>query len=70
MSIAVLAGHGVALSPLTLVKPELEKGMLVRLFNTPVNVHRNYYILSPNYIRPEAQTFIDWALQQTKVDSV
>lgn len=70
MSIAVLSGQGCALSPLALVKPEIEKGMLVRLFETPVNINRNYYILSANHSRPEAQAFIDWALEQVMIESV
>lgn len=70
MSIAVLSGQGVALSPLALLKSELEQGMLVRLFHTSVNIKRNYYILSPTHTRPEAQAFIDWALELARLDSV
>jgi LysR family glycine cleavage system transcriptional activator len=64
MSIAVLAGHGVALSPLTLLKAELQQGMLLRLFETPVNVDRSYWIITPAQSRPEAQAFVKWALAQ------
>jgi LysR family transcriptional regulator, glycine cleavage system transcriptional activator len=64
MSIAVLAGHGVALCPLTLLKPELEQGMLLRLFETPANTQRSYWIITPPHRRPEAEAFVEWALAQ------
>ncbi len=64
MSIAVLAGHGVALSPLTLLRPELEQGMLLRLFETPVNEQRNYWIIAPAQRRQETDAFVEWALAQ------
>lgn len=66
MSIAVLAGHGVALSPLTLLKQELEQGMLLKLFDAPVNVQRSYWMLTPAKPRPEAQAFVEWALAQVE----
>jgi LysR family glycine cleavage system transcriptional activator len=65
MSTAVLAGHGVALSPLALLKPELEQDMLLCLFETtPVNVQRGYWIITPAQRRPEAEAFVEWALAQ------
>jgi LysR family glycine cleavage system transcriptional activator len=64
MSIAVLAGHGVALSPLTLLRSELEQGMLLKLFDQPANAQRGYWMLTPHQQRPETQSFIDWAVAQ------
>lgn len=68
MSIAVLAGHGVALSPLTLLKPEIEQGMLLRLFETPANEQRNYWIIAPAQRRPETDAFVEWALAQVTAE--
>lgn len=65
MSFTVLAGHGVVLAPLTLLRPELEQGLLVPLFDTPVNVQRNYWIIVPARHRPEAVEFAHWILRQT-----
>ncbi|MBI3899586.1 MAG: LysR family transcriptional regulator [Gammaproteobacteria bacterium] len=67
MSIAVLAGHGVALSPLALLKPELQQGMLLRLFEAPANIQRSYWIITPAERRPEADAFVEWALAQAAV---
>lgn len=67
MSIALLAGHGVALSPVTLLKPELENGMLLRLFDTPANTQRSYWIITPPNPAPQAQAFVDWALAQAAI---
>lgn len=63
MSIAVLAGHGVALSPLTLMAPELENGTLIRLFDSPANATRNYCLVVKRHTA-EADAFVQWALEQ------
>ncbi len=67
MSFAVLAGHGVALAPLTLLRPELEQGLLVPLFDTPVNVQRHYWLIVPARHRPEAVQFAHWVIQEAEI---
>jgi len=59
MSIAVLAGHGVALAPMILINPELESGTLVRLFDSAANQDRSYYI-KLNKHSPEIDAFVKW----------
>lgn len=69
MSFALLAGHGVALAPMTLLRNELEQGLLTQLFDMPSNSARAYWVITPDECSPAAARFSDWITQTARAQS-
>ncbi|CAH2798310.1 MAG: hypothetical protein PPHEINF_4591 [uncultured Paraburkholderia sp.] len=61
LSIAAIAGHGVALCPVSLISAELERGDLVLLSETPENTDRNYVLFSHRTKNDATEKFCSWA---------
>lgn len=55
LSIAAIAGHGVALCPVSLISAELERGDLVLLSDLPENTDRNYLL----FCKPSKNEAVD-----------
>lgn len=70
---AALAGQGVALCPLSVIRQDLEAGHLIQLSDLTVQENYNYYLLRATSLPPEleqgAQAFHDWALE-TRTEAV
>lgn len=70
---AALAGQGVALCPLAMVRPDLEAGRLVKLSDMRIGEELGYFLLSgPRAGDPlgrEARAFRDWALAERGSDA-
>ncbi len=65
---AAIAGLGTALIPQFLLKGELERGELVKVFDLPYRSRFGYYLVRPRG-RPEvgpAAAFRDWLLREVK----
>ncbi|MDH7804561.1 MULTISPECIES: LysR substrate-binding domain-containing protein [unclassified Rhizobium] len=60
LSIAAIAGHGVALCPTSLISAELERGDLVQLSDVPENCDRNYLLFQHRRKTDEADRFCSW----------
>ncbi|MBB4955897.1 DNA-binding transcriptional LysR family regulator [Agrobacterium vitis] len=65
---ACIAGLGVALMPLFLIKPELESGQLVMASKHTVKSQSNYYLVSPADKHPSKPliAFSQWLLQEVE----
>jgi len=65
---AVLSGQGVALCPLSMVKPDLDSGSLVQVSERITSGISNYYLLSTKSTGPQVtsqvQAFRDWAMAE------
>lgn len=61
LSIAAIAGHGVALCPTSLICAELERGDLVLLSDVPENCDRNYLLFQHRRKNDAADRFCSWA---------
>jgi LysR family glycine cleavage system transcriptional activator len=70
---AALAGQGVALCPLAMVRPDLEAGRLVKLSDVSIGEEYGYFLLSgPLAGDPpgrEARAFRDWAMAERGSDA-
>ena len=64
---AAVAGMGVALGHSMMIERELEQGLLVSLFNTPVPAPDRYVMVTSPASRnkPEVRAFSDW-IQESK----
>lgn len=63
---AAMAGHGIALARSVLAANDLATGHLERLFDISVPAHFSYYLVHRSGVplRPPADTFRQWLLQQ------
>lgn len=65
---AVLSAQGVALCPLEMVRPDIEKGTLTQLSDRTTTVGPDYYLLKVRTTDPEmavhAEVFCRWALDE------
>ncbi|MEF0941868.1 LysR family transcriptional regulator [Rhizobium sp. BR 362] len=64
---ACIAGLGVALMPLFLIKPELDSGQLIVASHHRVRSRSNYYLVSPEGREPPkpVRAFREWLLRET-----
>ena len=62
LSTAAIAGHGVALCPVALIREDLERGDLVELFDRAANEDRNYCMLHARSLDEAGQAFREWVL--------
>jgi LysR family glycine cleavage system transcriptional activator len=60
LSIAAIAGHGIALCPTSLICAELERGDLVLLSNVPENCDRNYLLFQHRRKNDAVDRFCSW----------
>ncbi|UPJ94906.1 LysR substrate-binding domain-containing protein [Bradyrhizobium sp. 172] len=67
---AAMAGVGVALLPIFLIKDELASGRLVRAFNRPMESSERYYLVWPRErsTHPPLIAFREWLLQEAAAD--
>jgi LysR family glycine cleavage system transcriptional activator len=61
LSIAAIAGHGVALCPTSLIGAELKRGDLVALSDVPENCDRNYLLFQHRRTNDAVDRFCSWA---------
>lgn len=60
LSIAAIAGHGVALCPTSLICAELKRGDLVLLSDVPENCDRNYFLFRHQRKNDAVDRFCSW----------
>ena len=65
LSIAALAGHGVALCPVSLITSELERGDLVLLSDLPENTDKNYLLFCLYGNNDAVEKFRTWMVRMT-----
>lgn len=65
LSIAAIAGHGVALCPTELIRGDLQAGHLVQLLDDSILDDRNYVLFVRPSAAPAVQTFCDWLVLLT-----
>jgi DNA-binding transcriptional LysR family regulator len=67
---AALDGQGVALGRLPLIDNLLKERRLVAPLRGKYTTPRAYYVVrgAQSPIRPEAQSFIDWLIEETRAD--
>lgn len=63
LSIAAIAGHGVALCPVSLISAELERGDLVLLSDIPENTERNYLLFCQRGKNEAVDKFRSWMIR-------
>lgn len=66
LSAAAVAGQGVALCPPILIENELDQGTLVRLFDTPTNERRAYWLFHHPAPPQAVVAFRSWLLAETE----
>lgn len=66
MSTAAIAGHGVALCPVELVRADIEQKNLVVLSDVGVKCHGNYLLLHRKVPSSSVLAFRDWLLKEVK----
>ncbi|HBY4414948.1 TPA: hypothetical protein MIU36_23565 [Klebsiella pneumoniae] len=67
LSIAAIAGHGVALCPVSLISAELARGDLVLLSDIPENTDRNYLLFSKRGKNDAVEQFRSWMVGLTAI---
>lgn len=65
LSIATIAGHGVALCPVSLIAQELERGDLILLSDIKENTDRNYLMFCHQRKNEAVEKFRAWMVQAT-----
>lgn len=70
LSIAAIAGHGVALCPTSLICAELDSGDLVLLSNVPENCDRNYLLFQHRRKNDAVDRFCSWVSRALPSDPV
>ncbi|HGS4250785.1 TPA: hypothetical protein ACL9ML_005540, partial [Klebsiella pneumoniae] len=64
---AAIAGHGVALCPVSLISAELARGDLVLLSDIPENTDRNYLLFSKRGKNDAVEQFRSWMVGLTAI---
>lgn len=64
----MIAGHGVALCPIDMMRNEIERGDLVVLNDRTILDDRSYAVFTRKPVRRAARQFRDWFVNAIKVD--
>jgi LysR family glycine cleavage system transcriptional activator len=69
---ACIAGSGIAMVPLFLVREELESGVLIQLLDSVINPDRRYQLVIPAFksTNPSVLALQEWLLNETKTERV
>lgn len=60
LATAVIAGHGIGLCPVEIIRPEIEAGDLIVLSDIAINTEKAYFVRWRHDCKPVVEAFVGW----------